>query len=156
MRRIGHGRLYVLGAMHVRMVGAARRVLPQSQDDALLLEGQVRPLRPEDERMGATVSRPLIPDPKRQSESSAWHRAVFAAHGHACFFCGAKATDAMHVIPRSQLGKLRYAIPKENGRPGCRRCHEAQEGGDKQFPLVVVRAAIRAHNRIAKIAMMLP
>ena len=102
------------------------------------------------------MSKPLIPDRKRQSEAAAWHRAVFAAHGQFCTFCAAKATDAMHVIPRRDLGPLRYMMPKENGRPGCRRCHEAQERGDKQFPIAVVRRAVKAHNKIAKVPIPLP
>ena len=100
--------------------------------------------------------KPLIA--KRQTVNAAgqWHRAVFRAHGKTCWNCGALATDACHVIPRSQLGKLRYEIPKENGRPGCRSCHDKQERGEIDFPLSVRRAAVRAHNRIARAPLVLP
>ena len=103
------------------------------------------------------MSRPLIPNKARESEARAWHNAVFKAHGKKCWHCGGEATDAAHIIPRSRLGpKLRYAIPVENGRPACRRCHELQESRIIEFPLSVVRAAIRAHNKIAKVKMQEP
>jgi len=93
--------------------------------------------------------RPQIGNPKRQSEAAAFHRAVFKAHGSSCYFCsGSKATDAMHVIPRSQLGPKRYACPTENARPGCRRCHDLQTRGELVFPIAVRRKAIRALNNV--------
>lgn len=100
--------------------------------------------------------KPLIANRERKNEAAAWHRAVFSAHGKKCWNCGGEATDACHVIPRSQLGKLRYEMPKENGRPGCRRCHQRQECGELDFPIAVRRAAVRAHNKIARVPMMEP
>lgn len=104
------------------------------------------------------MSKPLIANPKRQSEAAAFHRAVFKAHGDRCHFCGKpQSTDAMHVIPRSQLGpKARYACPVENGRPGCRRCHDAQERNELQFSVSVRRRAIRALNKVLKAPLMEP
>ena len=102
------------------------------------------------------MSRPLIANKARESEAARWHRDVFKAHGRACFFCGKDASDAMHIIPRAQLGPLRYQIPVQNGRPGCRACHERQERGELKFPLRVVRTAILAHNKISKVKMELP
>jgi hypothetical protein len=97
------------------------------------------------------MTRPLIADRKRDSEAARWHREVFEAHGRVCHFCPKNATDAMHVIPRASLGKLRYTMPKENGRPGCRACHEKQERGELFFAARVTNSAIRAHNKIAKV-----
>lgn len=102
--------------------------------------------------------RPLLAKRETINAASAWHRAVFKAHGSCCHFCGKKgSTDAMHVIPRSRIGpKARYACPVENGRPGCRACHDAQERGEKQFPIAVRRRAIRALNKILKAPIMEP
>ena len=102
------------------------------------------------------MSRPLIANKKREGEAARWHREVFKAHGRACFFCGKDATDAMHIIARAQLGPLRYEIPVQNGRPGCRACHERQERGELHFPVRIMRIAIRAHNAIAKVKLELP
>jgi hypothetical protein len=102
------------------------------------------------------MSRPLIANKQRESEADKWHREVFKAHGKLCFFCGKAATDAMHIIPRSKLGPLRYAIPVQNGRPGCRECHERQERGELRFGIRFVRIAIAAHNKIAKVKLELP
>jgi hypothetical protein len=102
------------------------------------------------------VSRPLIDNKKREAEAAKWHRDVFKAHGRSCFFCGKDATDAMHVIPRAQLGPLRYEIPVQNGRPGCRSCHQLQERGELQFPVRELRVAIAAHNKICKVKLTPP
>lgn len=102
------------------------------------------------------MTRPLIANKKRESEAAAFHRSCFKAHGRACFFCGKDASDAMHVIPRSHLGPLRYAIPVQNSRPGCRACHERQEAGELHFPVRVVRIAIAAHNKLSKVKMVMP
>ncbi len=98
------------------------------------------------------MSKPLIPNKQRESDAAWFHREVFRAHGSKCWHCKGDATDASHVIKRALLGpKMRYAMPVENGRPACRRCHRLQEAGTISFPLGVIRAAIRAHNQIAKI-----
>ncbi len=98
------------------------------------------------------MSRPLIANPKRDVEAAAFHRAVFKAHGSCCHFCGKKgATDAMHVISRSLIGpKARYACPIENGRPGCRSCHDRQERDELKFTLSVRRRAVRALNKVMR------
>jgi len=98
------------------------------------------------------VTRPLIANKARDSEAAAFHRAVFKAHGNRCHFCGAKgATDAMHVIPRGLIGpKARYLCPAENGRPGCRRCHDRQEREELQFSLSVRKRAVRALNKVMR------
>lgn len=102
------------------------------------------------------MSRPLVANKKRESEASAWHRDVVKAHGKACFFCGRDGSDAMHIIPRAKLGPLRYKIPVQNGRIGCRECHDRQEAGELQFPIRVRRIAIAAHNKIAKVKLEMP
>lgn len=104
------------------------------------------------------MSRPLIANPQRDTEAAQFHREVFKAHGSACHFCGKKgATDAMHVIPRAHLGKkARYACPIENGRPGCRPCHSANEAGQKDFSLAIRRRAVRALNKVMKSPLMEP
>jgi len=86
------------------------------------------------------MTRPLIADRKRDSEAARWHREVFEAHGRVCHFCPKNATDAMHVIPRASLGKLRYTMPKENGRPGCR---------DFKFPADGITDTGRIHSASA-------
>lgn len=94
--------------------------------------------------------KPLIANPKRQSEATAFHRRVFKEHGDKCYFCGCKATDAMHIEGRSRLGKHRYACPEENGRPGCRRCHVLQTDNKLQFKSADVRRARVALNQVLK------
>jgi hypothetical protein len=115
------------------------------------------------------MSRPLVAKQSTEDAADAFHRAVFAAHGRTCFFHGPKfkfvldfttrkprprkpeercekdATDAMHVVPRSQLGpKSRFACPDENGRPGCRTCHDLEDAGRLDFPDAIYNRAIRA------------
>lgn len=102
------------------------------------------------------MSRPLIANKKRHAEASTFHRDCFKAHGNACFFCGKNATDAMHIIPRAKLGPLRYEIPFQNSRPGCRSCHEREEAGELHFPIRLQRIAIAAHNKIAKVKLEMP
>jgi hypothetical protein len=108
------------------------------------------------------MSRPMISrvkpkaNPKRKSEAATFHRSCFKAWGDKCFFCGGKATDAMHVIARAKLGPLRYEIPVQNSRPGCRACHDRQGAGELKFPIGVLRTAISAHNKIAKVPMEMP
>ena len=105
------------------------------------------------------MSKPLTANPKRQSEAAAWHRKVFAAYGgpkRICALCGGSgATDAAHVVPRAILGPLRYA-DERLGRPAHRGCHEKQEAGTIDFSIAIRRDAIRAHNTIAKIPLMVP
>lgn len=102
------------------------------------------------------MSRPLIPNKARKSEAQRWHDDVFKAHGKLCFFCGNAASDAMHIIPRNLLGPLRYLIPVQNGRPGCRSCHDRQGAGELKFPIRITRIAISAHNKIAKVRLEIP
>ena len=97
------------------------------------------------------MSRPLIADPKQTQDAAAFQRRVFVKHGNACVFCGSRATDAMHVYPRAILGKHRYECAEQNGRPGCRRCHEAQERGEIKFPLRDRQLAARSLNAILKV-----
>ena len=99
------------------------------------------------------ASKPMVDAKRRQRErmAAAWHKAVFLAHGDKCYWCGKKATDAAHIIPRSRLGPLRYEMPVENGRPACRTCHELQERGMLVFEAKDLFAAVRHHNRIAKV-----
>jgi 5-methylcytosine-specific restriction endonuclease McrA len=94
------------------------------------------------------MSRPIQANPKRQGEAAKWHRDVFARYGNKCWFCGGHATDAMHIIRRSFLGPLRYKII-ENGRPGCRPCHN-KKPNQRDFPIADQREAIIAHNLITK------
>jgi len=97
------------------------------------------------------MSKPLVANSRRNSESSAFHRAVFDAWGHKCYFgWNHQATDAAHIIPRSRLGKQRYACAKMNGRPVCRRHHEAQEAGLIDFTLADRRRAVVALNKVLK------
>ena len=97
--------------------------------------------------------KPLQPRRDTQAAAQKFHRDVFAMFGgkaKLCVFCGGQgATDAAHVIPRSKLGHLRYADPRL-ARPAHRHCHEAQTRNETDFSLDVRRAAIRAHNEIAK------
>ena len=105
------------------------------------------------------MSRPLIANPKRQSEAAAFHKAVFQLFGgpkKICALCDKPgATDAAHVIPRSKLGPLRYVDPRF-ARPAHRACHMAQERGEIEFSLIIRRSAVHAHNTLAKIKMELP
>jgi hypothetical protein len=89
---------------------------------------------------------------KREAAAARFHADCFRIHGSACFFCGKRATDAMHILARSRIGaKLWYANPETNSRPGCRACHDAQGAGDLQFPKPLLRAAIRSHNKLARV-----
>ena len=98
------------------------------------------------------MSRPLIANKNRQSEAARFHRECFAAWGHICYFCGLKnASDAMHLISRAQLGPRRYECPAENGRPGCRTCHEQQTGGKLAFKPADIKRAVTALNKVCKI-----
>lgn len=103
------------------------------------------------------MSRPLIAtkpmvDKKKASRrgaASRFHDIVFKVHGYRCFFCGVYATDAMHIVRRSQLGPVRrYARPAENGRPGCRQCHDQENQSKLRFPIALRRAAVKALNEI--------
>jgi hypothetical protein len=97
--------------------------------------------------------RPLVANPKRDSEAATFHRRVFKAHGSECHWCSKKATDAAHVVPRSQLGKQRYACAEDNGRPACRGCHDRNEASDPeyQFSLKVRRRAVKSLNVALKV-----
>lgn len=98
------------------------------------------------------MSRPLLADPKRNSEAARFHREVFAMFGYACFHCGKHATDAAHVLNRAmKLGPLRYCDPRL-ARPLCRPCHDAK----KPWPIAVQRDAVKAHNLYAKVKLTLP
>jgi len=103
--------------------------------------------------------KPLQENPKRKSEASSFHREVFKAYGglqKLCYLCwGGGATDAAHVIARSQLGPLRYASPRL-ARPAHRSCHEMQEAGRVEFELAIRRDAAFAHNEIAKVKIQVP
>lgn len=70
--------------------------------------------------------------------------------GCQCRFCGNKATDAAHVIPRTKLGKHRYADPRL-GRPLCRRCHGLQEAGTLEWSGATLRVSIDAANKYLKV-----
>lgn len=117
-------------------------------------------------------TRPLVPKLATQLDGDEFRRAVFAAHGRACYFfpvktvkdattgekrrrrpderCLKDATDPAHIVPRSQLGpKSRYACPEENGRPLCRVCHDIQESGRLEFPDAIYNRAIRALNKFS-------
>ena len=99
------------------------------------------------------ATKPMVDKKKnaRRSAASRWHDVVYKVHGSRCFFCGGHATDAMHIVPRGQLGPIRrYAVPAENGRPGCRSCHDAQGQGKRVFPIALRRAAVKALNAIPK------
>ena len=103
--------------------------------------------------------RPLVADPKRQSEAAKWHREVFALYGgpkRICAHCDKPgATDAAHVIGRAHLGQLRYADPRF-GRPLHRDCHRDLDEGRAQWKKAILRDAIRAHNKIAKVKIQEP
>jgi len=105
------------------------------------------------------MTKPLIANPKRQSEASRFHREVFAMFGgpkRVCALCGKPgATDAAHVIARAHLGPLRYADPRL-ARPAHRECHEAQERGVIRFSLLIRQDAVIAHNALAKIKLVVP
>ena len=114
------------------------------------------------------MSRPLVARLEHKIDADQFHKDVFAAHGRKCYFHGKKkayrfkysrapeerctkdATDAMHVVPRSSLGpKSRFACAKENGRPGCRNCHDLEERGVLEFPKDEYNAAVRALNKFS-------
>lgn len=97
------------------------------------------------------MSRPLLAIYTRRSEAKRFHDACFRYHGRACWKCGNAATDAAHIIPRSQLGPQRYACPVENARPACRRCHDRQERHEIAFPKAWRLKAIRALNRVLRV-----
>jgi hypothetical protein len=104
------------------------------------------------------VSRPLLANPKRQSEANRFHREVFAMFGYQCALCTRKsaATDAAHVLRRgSHLGPLRYADPRL-ARPAHRDCHEKVDRGELSWPLSIRRDAVKAHNQISKVKLEMP
>ena len=105
------------------------------------------------------MSKPLIGHRERKTESTAFHKAVFAAHGGLkakCVLCKrANATDAAHVVSRVVLGKHRYADPGL-ARPACRSCHEKQTRHEIDFPIAVRRAAIKIANSFMKVKIQLP
>jgi hypothetical protein len=98
------------------------------------------------------MSRPLLafskpkPRPEHKIGAAEFHRRVFAKWGSKCFFCGGHATDAMHLLGRGGfLGpKTRWLCPEENGRPGCRPCHDDKK---KVFPIALMRQSANAINR---------
>lgn len=129
------------------------------------------------------MSKPLVGAVQHDLDSKEFHRAVFAAHGSKCYFRGPKyrkvrvdlftdetrarephercqgdATDAMHIIPRSELGakRLRFAEPGENGRPGCRPCHMLQEARCIEFAFADRHAAWAALNPLNKVPLREP
>jgi hypothetical protein len=84
---------------------------------------------------------------RHRKERRAFHDAVFEAWGDRCFFCQGPASDAMHVIGRRMgLGKHRYAAPVQNGRPGCRQCHDELGDVPANFGWDVVLQAVEALN----------
>jgi hypothetical protein len=83
--------------------------------------------------------------PTHARERKRFREQCFALYGDRCFFCGWKATDTMHIIPRRFLNKRqRYAAPSLNARPGCRRCHGDQEAGRLHFPDHLIEGALIA------------
>lgn len=103
--------------------------------------------------------RPLVKNPKRESEAARWHRQVFSAYGgpkRLCAHCGKPgATDAAHVVGRAKLGPLRYADARL-GRPLHRQCHRDIDEGRARWARAILRDAIAAHNAIAKVPLQLP
>jgi hypothetical protein len=122
------------------------------------------------------MSKPLHANPEHRLGSMEFHRAVFAAHGHECYFrthrklkvsrfdttlvkrephekCEVTATDAMHIIPRSQISAkhLRFAEPEANGRPGCHTCHMLQEKWRLEFSFKDRHAAWAKLNPLNKV-----
>lgn len=76
---------------------------------------------------------------------------VFAEWGRKCYFCDGPATDPMHIYPRSMLGvTARYACAKQNGRPGCRKCHDGPGASRLSFKLADQRMAYNALQRVLK------
>ena len=96
------------------------------------------------------MSRPLVANPTHKRAMAEFHRRVFARWGNRCYWCGCHATDAAHIVPRSKLGKFRFAYPEENGRPACRTHHDAQELGMINFRRKDVKEAIHALNKVLK------
>lgn len=88
--------------------------------------------------------------PKREQVkgAAAWSARVFAAHGRACYFCGGHATYPMHIYPRSMLGPKRWECPEENGRPGCRSCHDGPGANFRNFKAKDRHAAFNALNKV--------
>ena len=88
---------------------------------------------------------------EHRSARHAFHEACFRIFGSKCYFCGGKATDAMHIIPRRLLSRVqRYARPDLNSRPGCRACHRRTEHDPLAFPKDVVAAATLAIGELGR------
>lgn len=112
------------------------------------------------------MSRPLIAtkpmgDKKakaRKIGAAEFHRRVFESWGPKCWRldCSARAVGAAHIVPRSKLGPHRYACPKQNGRPLCRRHHDEQEAGLWDFPARIRRQAVDALNEILTVKLPVP
>lgn len=97
------------------------------------------------------AQKPMADKAKNQRKAAAaeFHRRVFAAHGSKCYFCGGRATDAMHIWGRSsRLGPHRYAFPEENGRSGCRPCHDTVGRYTRNFKLADRKRAASALNKV--------
>ena len=117
------------------------------------------------------TTRPLVAKASTEIDADEFKKRVFAAHGRKCFFqksrmvldepngkprrrkpveaCRVDATDPMHIVRRGQLGpKSRYACPEENGRPGCRTCHDLENEGRLEWPDPLYNAAIRALQKV--------
>jgi len=54
----------------------------------------------------------------------------------------------MHLFSRAHLGPHRYACPEENGRPGCRSCHDMKGWLRTNFAMKDRRMAMTALNRV--------
>jgi hypothetical protein len=93
---------------------------------------------------------------QHRREREAFHKITFAAWGPIrdfggitrCWFCAQPATVAMHIIPRSMLGKHRYACAEVNGRPGCPSCNAKGAIGDipASYGLHALCVAVTALN----------
>jgi hypothetical protein len=105
------------------------------------------------------MSKPLISNPKRQSEASRFHARVFALYGgprKICELCKKPgATDAAHVVSRTALGPHRYADPGL-ARPAHRECHERQTRHEIHFDIRTQRAAIKVANLFCKVKIVMP
>lgn len=98
----------------------------------------------------------MIANKRRNSEAASFHRAVFKYWGPNCWFCGCKADDAAHIIPRSHLGKrARYCDPKI-AVPLCRPCHRRQTDGKLVFNLGLRRMATIVVNEHLKQKIVVP
>jgi len=85
-----------------------------------------------------------------RDEARVFHDAVWALYGPRCWFfaiCGdvRPAVDAAHIIPKSALGKHRYADPRL-ARPAHRLCHERYGPQVRQWPLADRIVAAEAAN----------